>query len=512
MQKRNMVSVSFIIAVAMIFSSCSLSVNKNVIFNGNSENYGDTGGVKLPFSVNKEEITILTESDYSDLSDKIVIKELGERTGLVINVISVPSESLYDRIKVLLSSGTLPDIMCTPLSLSEINSLGMKGTFAPVNKFLSELPNFRRIYTGESAGENVFDKYSARDGNIYNFPKYNCRRESEEGMMYRADIFEKHNIPLWNNQETFYNALKKLKEIYPDCVPFIIKDNERILDKLSPGFGIDFPNVFYDSDSNMWCYSGTDIRFKAMLDFIRKLYQEKLINDNFLTTNEDIWKAKMLSDNSFVTYGNIRYMDLFCNQKQGDYDLQYASLPGNYKKVRKTPVVEIGPVVSANSNKLLSMKLLDYLLSPSGAELMTLGVLNKTYNYNNDDVKYLGFSLNEIVTTDMVEEKYGLFINGLFLTSDRRSPCYLYSEREEKAIEEVPKKEDIFGIRESSISMSPEDKERTEEILTNLSPKAYEFAKKYITSSNIDDLEFEKWIISANNYGAEEMIKIYNKY
>ena len=125
--------ISLIITV-LIFTSCASNSYESILFNKSIEDYGNTGGLTLPFDVNNTEIKIMLISDKEELSDSLVVKELSKRTGLNINITNVSTSDASRYTQLLLSTNTLPDIIKTTLDTSEVNSLGEKGIFVSVNK------------------------------------------------------------------------------------------------------------------------------------------------------------------------------------------------------------------------------------------------------------------------------------------------------------------------------------------------------------------------------------------
>lgn len=506
----------FILVICLIISAsaCSFSNSGNLIYNKTSENYGDTGGLPLPIDINNTTISIMVSSQVEDLSGKLVIRELSERTGLDINIISVPASNMAQQTRVLLSTNELPDILNSSVSDSEINNLGVKGTFVPINKYLNELPNFRRIFIEDERYSEAMDIYSASDGNLYMFPMYDFERQFTGGILYRKDIFDKHNIGEWNSPETFYIALKKLKEIYPDSTPYVSKSKNGVFDDWSTSFGIDFPGICYDRQQNKWIYSATDIRCKQMLDYIRKLYQEGLIDPQFLTATPTSWEGKLISDGTgFVTFDSISYLDILydaAKNKNPDFNLRYGAPIGPVRKVEKSESIGSGPCITNNKNSLLSLKLLDYLLSSSGVELTTLGIINETYEYDAENkIRYLGFSEDNLITANDLEEKFGLFTEGLYRSIDKRSVYFNYSEKEREAIDFVISN-NMLTEDYPKVKLTKAEKKEVEEINNNLEYRAYEFASTYVLSTSIDDTMFDKWIKEAEMYGLNRLLEIYN--
>lgn len=502
--------ISLIITV-LIFTSCASNSYESILFNKSIEDYGNTGGLTLPFDVNNTEIKIMLISDKEELSDSLVVKELSKRTGLNINITNVSTSDASRYTQLLLSTNTLPDIIKTTLDTSEVNSLGEKGIFVSVNKYLAELPNFRRIFIENDTYSSVMDDYTANDNNLYFYPKFDYQKEVTKGFLYRKDIFDKHGLKMWQGKDEFYATLKTLKTLYPDSTPYISESGINILDEWSLSFGIDFPGMFYDFDKEKWIYSGCDARFFEMLQFIKKLYDESLFHKSFLSSNQILWDWKITGKNSFVTYGDLSNMEILNGKGKSnnpDFNLSFASPPGDIFKIKKSDIIGMGPSVTNNKNSLLSLKLLDYLSSPSGIELSTLGVLNKTYEYKMGSVVYNDFSENDYIVGKELEEKYGLFIDGLTRSVDKRSP-YLHYSKKEQAVLNLINEKDGFVEEYPKLKLKNEDRQKAKEIITILNNKAYEFARNYILKT--DDKNFNEWTQEAYKSGLEELEEIYNK-
>lgn len=503
--------VSLILTV-LIFTSCASKSYESILFNKSIEDYGNTGGLTLPFDVNNTEIKVMIVSDTEELSDSLFVKELSKRTGLNINITNVSSSDESRYTQLLLSTNTLPDIMKTTLKIDEINSLGEKGIFVSVNKYLAELPNFRRIFIEDSVYSSVMDDYTANDNNLYFYPQFDYQKEITKGFLYRKDIFDKNGLKMWQGKDEFYNVLKTLKELYPDSNPYISESGINILDEWSLSFGIDFPGMFYDYKEERWIYSGCDPRFLTMLEFIKKLYDEKLLYKSFLSTHETLWDWKITGQNAFITYGDLSYMETLSKKGKANnpqFDLSFANPPGDIFKVRKSDITGMGPAVTNNKNSLLSLKLLDYLASPSGIELSTLGVLNKTYEYKSGSVVYNDFNENDYIVGKELEEKYGLFMDGLLRSVDKRSPYLNYSKKEQEVLRIIYEK-DGFIEEYPKLKLKNEDRQKSKEILTILNNKAYEFAHNYILGT--DDKNFNEWLSDAEKSGLKELEDIYNNH
>ncbi len=512
--KRTFILVTLLVCLCL--SSCAEQDSVvSLIHPDSTLNYGDTGGLALPIDTHRTKINILIVSEHTNLSEKLVIKELSERTGLNINFIAVPEANIQERMRVMLGSNDMPDIVNCPFTVDEINQLGEQGIFVSINKYINELPNLKKTFVDNEKNSVVFDTYTSEDNNLYIVPKFDCERPVNHGFLYRKDIFDKNGIPAWKTTDEFYQALKKLKEIYPTSTPYASKRKKSIFNEWSVGWGISFPGMYFDEETQTFQYSATDPKAKQMLDFMRQLYAERLIDEEFLTCSQDTWETKMIQPETvFTTFDWISRMDLFYQQAgktNPDYDLRYAYPVGPTGKVVKTSNIGAGPAVTNNGKKLLSLKLLDYLLSPSGAELMTLGVQSKTFQLEKDDsIKYLGFSENQTISIQELQERYGMFIEGLYRRMDKRSIYFSYTPKEQEA-QNMIVEENRFAAAAPMVRFDSSQKAQVAKWSKELQSEALLFAENYVLGRNTGEAAWQQWLKKARDLGAQELTDLYNR-
>src|SRR5690606_11641798 len=114
-----------------------------------TEDYGDTGGIKLPIVDKPVEITWMLVSEVSNLKDKAVIKEIEKRTGVKLNIQAYSSGTYSEKLNTVVASGQLPDIW-HGLPVAKVNELGQKGAVVAINEYLDKLPNYKKLYAEEN--------------------------------------------------------------------------------------------------------------------------------------------------------------------------------------------------------------------------------------------------------------------------------------------------------------------------------------------------------------------------
>lgn len=473
--------------------------------------YGDTGGQKLPIVDKPVTLTWMLVAD-EPVDDKMIAKEIEKRTGIKVEFQTYSSTTYPEKLRMTVASGKLPDIF-HGLTRAELNKLGQQGAVVAINEYLDILPNFRKLYVEENPW--VIASYGDGNGNIYTWPIYEMQRAVNHGFMYRKDIFDKHDIKPWTNTEEFYQALKQLKELYPNSYPYASKTKETLFKDWAYGWGIgshSYP-AYYDEADGVWKFAPTAPQHKDMLDLIKKLYSEGLMDPEFLTDTPDSWTSKMTTDKAFVTWDWIGRMELFYNQVKDQnpgYDLRYAYPIGPTGNIRTLPKVDdFGITVANNDKKEIALRLLDYLSSPSGGSLVTLGVEGETFHWDENGKPVYPELEGQLVDIKMLEQKYGLWLEGMYLRPDHRSVYYNFTEREQEA-QDMIIDAGKFEPFDPMLNFTEEETSRIAELQVALDKAAAEFNARYVLDKNYGDKEWEEWLQTAKKLGADELIEIYN--
>ena len=511
-KKALLVFLGIIICISMLSGCNEADKYEGSIFDSDfAKKLKNTGGLKLPLDTDDTVITTVVSSEYN-LNESYFAESIRKATGINFQIESSPSSTTTQKLRVLIAGGDLPDIMPMIGTIDDMNDLGMQGAFEPVTPYIDKLPNFKSIFVdGEESW--VMKSYQATDKNIYLIPGYDYNRAVNHGMLYRKDIFDKHGIKMWNNLDEFYEVLKKLKELYPDSTPFVSKNAEGIVGKLGTGWGLVNEDMFYNEETGVWRYSDTQPETKEILDLLKKLYTEGLLDVEFLTCTQAAWTQKMTQrDKAFVTFDWIGRLDMFKEQTKDsipEYDLRWANPIGPKKTVKTLEKVASGHSVAKNDKSLLAMKLCDFLLSPAGAQLSTIGVEGETFEINKRG--YASFpelgGEEKVNTIDEIGDKYGLF--QLYKRADRRASYFDYTEREKEAQEYAEDKAHMEPL-DPKLTFTKDELEIRTKYFSELKRATKEFYVQYIMNPNAGDKEWNDWLEKAEKHGVSQLEKIYN--
>jgi len=478
--------------------------------------YGDTGGLKLPVVDKPVTVSWMLAGETQNANDKAVIKEIEKRTGVKVDVQMVSAANYADKSKITLASGKLPDIM-EGVPVSEINALGTQGAFAAINQYIDQLPNFKKLYVDENPW--VMKSYADDSGNIYTWPVYGLNRDVNHGILYRKDILDKNGITEWTNTDEFYQALKKLKEIYPKSYPVASKTGQYIFRDWSTGWGMGgdetYP-MYYDEGVKLWKLATIQPEFKAMIDFMKKLYNEGLLDPEFMTDTQTSWTAKMTSDDkAFVTYDWIGRLDMFYNQVKdvkADYNLRYGNPIGPTGLNKSLPkVINFGTVIANNANKEAALKMMDYLTSPSGSELICLGIKDEEFTIGSDG-KVTYPELKDLPKVDIsaISDKYGCFYETMYLNVDKRSVYFNFTEKEQEAQDKIVKANKLAPL-DPVLRFTDEQSSTISDLQSALDKSGVEFATTYIMTKSYGDAQWNEWVAKAEKMNSKKLEDTYNE-
>ena len=476
---------------------------------------GEVNGLELPIVDKDTKISFLMNTSQADLEDKFFLQAVKDITGITIEPVVVSDANGQQKLQLLAASKQLPDIARNFLQSNDIDELALNGALVNITENIDKMPNLKKLYKDTEENKRVFSDYASSDGNLYVIPAYGIARDVNHLFMYRKDIFDKLGIKPWTDTESFYNTLKKLKEAYPDSTPLTSKLQFDLFKYFGNqwGFETDLDKA-YDAETKEWVYAGVSSNMKNMLDFLKKLYDEGLLDPEFLTNTQASWTAKMTAaDKAFVTFDWVDRMDMFVAQAKSTvpgYDLEPGrpiGLTGKYMPM--DPIGGTSVFITNNKKSDISIKLVDFLMSKAGGRLETVGLPGKTYEYDeNKKVKYLGFEKGQSITIKDLEEKYGLFTGGIAMRYDPECIYFQFTPRTQTA-QELVNNEDLMYKLYPRINVG-KDTEKYNELFSALNKAFEEFASKYILGAK--DVSWKGWLEQAESLGSDEMGKIIRKH
>ncbi|GIO92242.1 MULTISPECIES: extracellular solute-binding protein [Paenibacillus] len=231
--------------------------------------------------------------------DSPVAAELEKLTGTDIHFEWVPNASYADKFNITLASGNLPKIIYVPDSKGPSFVSAVKsGAFWDLTDKLKNYPNL-------SQASEIILNNSSINGRTYGV--YRGRELGRNGVYYRKDWLENVGLEEPKTIDEFYDMLKAFKEKDPDGNG---KDDTYglVMVKWTAGWGAGFdqiklwfgaPNVWGEKDGQLVPEFEYDEYFEA-LKFMKKLYDEKLVNQDFAVMDSAKWTDPLVNGQAGV--------------------------------------------------------------------------------------------------------------------------------------------------------------------------------------------------------------------
>lgn len=325
-------------------------------------------------------------------TDTPVIREIFNKTGVKLEVESIPQNGYYDKKRALIATNNIPDII--QVEMTDLNEFAKSGMFLAISDYLDRMPNLRKVIE-----DNPEIKRLYIDGKLYGFPiAMQNNLQYAKAPVIRTDILQKLNLAVPQTFDELYTVLKKMKEAYPDSYPFSSRGFS-FMDAFAFGMGSGY-GMYYDPDAGggKYVYGTNKPEFKKVLVYLNKLFQEKLLDPDFALLNTQTWGEKNNTGKSFFMYDNNSFalnynMALQKDDPQTKFDLiPYLMNDSGKSRGYLYPRGSLSTNYAVSSkikDPEAAIKLYDWLYSPEGAEVSNFGILGETYEKVNGEPRVL---------------------------------------------------------------------------------------------------------------------------
>ena len=456
-------------------------------------------------------------STYELNSDMYIFKKIEEVVGCEINVTVYQGETYSTKINNAIVTNDLPDMFTVgSTGHARFNDMGDQGAFVNLlaEENLAKIPEFKKKILDNPDLASQMELYKSPKGNLYTILKFDFNRVVNHGWMYREDIFEKEGIEMWTDDESFLDALRALKTAYPDSYPLTGADMYTTLNRVISSYGHNSIFEAYDWDKNEWYFGGGTEEFYNMLCLYQTAYKEKLIDpDIFSNQTADIDTA-VLNNESFVYNSWIGRMSVENDQGQKanpDFQVSYAPHIGNGQGNELQRIKFGGQLISANSEHVdACLAILNFLYSDEGISATTAGEEGKTYDtvdgvrvYKNADGTPM-----ETVSINTLEEQYGLWNEGLYVSAAKDSPYFTFTAEESEAQIIGSEKGLLRGV--PVLTIPDEENDKYVDTWTTFKPILQEFCAKFITEGYTRE-DWQNALADWEAKGYLEVIDILNR-
>ncbi|MFC3770264.1 extracellular solute-binding protein [Paenibacillus sp. GCM10012303] len=449
-------------------------------------------------------------------TDTPVLKEIRRITGITLNLVPVPLSSYSDKKRSLMTTGHMPDILL--INPNEMTEFARTGIFLPVSDYLEQMPHFRSILK-----ENPLMQRLYVDGKLYGFPvTAEHYIQNAKAPMIRTDILMKHQLEVPRTFDELYTVLQKLKELYPDSIPWTARGIGSFLNAVAFGLGSG-AGMYFDPDlgGGRYLYGTNKREFKEVLMYLNRLYREELIDSDFDVNSQQRWSDNLGTGKSFFYYDNYTFALNFneaLKRDHPDYRLELIPYLANAKGSTRGflyPKGWLSDIYAISSNvedPLRVIKLFDWLYSPEGAMVSNFGIRGETYEILDGEPR-VSARLAETYkqTADpirMMQSEVGAGLLAISPLVDERPAMELSSPDLLRWSEQLKRDPGAIVIDNLAPSFTKEERDRLTHIRSRLAPLEQELLKFIIGTRPLS--EYEAYAEQLTGAGVPEMETIYN--
>ncbi|MFJ8822824.1 extracellular solute-binding protein [Streptomyces sp. NPDC102467] len=373
---------------------------------------------------------------YPTKKDWLFWKEVTRRTGVTLKPVDVPLSDYEKKRSLLIGSGDAPFLIPKTYHPAEVAFVS-SGAILPVSEYVHLMPNFRdKVKRWDLQPE--LDSIRQADGKYYLLPGLHEKPKAGYSMAFRTDVLDTIGVELPTTWDEVYDVLKAIKREHPDRYPFTDRWSTNtvfpaaaLFSYLGQAYGVragwTYDNISFDDKARKFVFTGATDGFRQIIEYVRKLVDEKLVDPESFTQSDDDAVKKLLAEKSFAISANPQ--ELVQNYR---YNLE-RQVKG--AKIEMVPVplgpageivlggvrMENGVMISSKALKsdsfVAMMQFVDWLFyADEGQKLCKWGVEGVTYTESGgQDRLKPGISLmgSDPKAPKDLQKDYGFF-NGVF--------------------------------------------------------------------------------------------------
>lgn len=510
----------FAAAVLMMFSACDKKASKSEQV---SYKFNESG---MPIFDEPITLTMMGSKAaiQGEWKNMHFFQDMEKLTNIKFEYKEVPSDAFAQKKNLAFASMELPDIFFAGrLTETDEVTYGKAGLLIPLEDLIDKYaPNLKKLM---DENPNIKKSITTGDGHIYALPQIgNVPRDLCDKIWINAKWLDNLGLKMPETVDELYAVLKAFKENDPngngkaDEIPF---SSTGINYNMMYNFGI--VDSRFNNNNGKIEYAPMTNNYKECLRFMKKLYSEGLLDNEFLTQTSQQMTAK----GNEGRIGMFSAADAFLVVKTED-DENYKPLPPLTSDVHSEKVwgkssgINRGRFAITKNNKYpeATMRWIDYLYSEEGGILATSGREGEDWQWTDDTktswTRYKPDGMNaEEYRAGFVTPASGsvvpCYYDKTYVLKQLLKPMYENGpvNRLDKDVEEayVPYWKDFYPL----VYHSEENEKKLETMKTDITTYVEQMDAKFITGVENIDGKWSDYINKLKTMKVDEMIRIYQE-
>ncbi|MDH2425315.1 extracellular solute-binding protein [Sphaerisporangium sp. TRM90804] len=251
---------------------------------------------------------------YPMKKDWLFWSELTKRTNVTFQPSVVPLSDYENKRSLVIGAGDAPLIIPKTYPAQETPFVA-SGTILPVSDYMDLMPNFSdKVAKWNLKAE--LDTLRQADGRFYLLPGIHQDHWVDYSLAVRADVLEDLGLDVPETWDELTTVLRAMKKKYPDLYPMtdrwgVPTPGGNLLNILGTAYGAPggwgYRNgAVWDASTQKFLFTGATPQQKQVLQYLRTLVEEKLLDPESFTQPDDQAIQKIVSGKSFVISSNAQ--------------------------------------------------------------------------------------------------------------------------------------------------------------------------------------------------------------
>lgn len=262
----------------------------------------NTGGTARESGDSPPTISILAPLHFPQQPSKEIITEIEKLTGAKLNITWVPEGVYTDKMNTALTTNSLGKVTFVKFTDYNLVKTAIRSdSFWEIGPYLQEFPNLKQL-------DPAILNQAAVDGKIYGL--YTERPSSRQGIIIRKDWLDHLQLDKPETLDELYEVMKQFTYNDPDGNGK--QDTIGLVDRNDLVYGVFKTLSSYFGTPNNWKLENQQFipefvtpEYMNTMNFMRKLFTEKIINQDFAVTSKEVQRDKFIKGTAGVFIGSM---------------------------------------------------------------------------------------------------------------------------------------------------------------------------------------------------------------
>lgn len=529
--KRIICLVLSVLMLVGLFAGCAVTDDDTGSGQDSTLGTYDVVEAQYPIVENPITVKVLTNTNSRGLDDgRLVWEEVAKLTNISIEWIEVEKEALSTYLTANVNNWEWDFVHMSASLWQEAWTLdfGIEGgLLVDYRNYLQYMPNLLKTYEDYPTAKPMTTE---TNGAIYRLPRIEVSATATQVRPYiDTAALAQYDIKVPTTIDEFYTALKTWKEKTGNYgwIPANLNENNYGGPSIYGAFGT-ATTADWDSDANgNVIYNRTSEQYKHYLEFMNKLYEEDLIDPEYLTVDGNYTLAAAKAHSSFYWNAEAHSMAP-TDWSDGQVHIGcLAPLTSEYDTTQtypaQNPVSMSTFFINAKSQYVVEIcKMLDIMFAATPIE-GTDGLCGQSFIYGREGKDYV---MNTDGTYDQVspadwngtytEYQYGQMIVEIAGRADRLEG-YVTSTPGNGQTRQIAFRDSVFPyvvdleeqFPEAALKFTADEQDDLAQMYTEITSYVNEMKAAFITGTKDINTDWDAYIQGLNNRGLSDVMEIY---